>query len=231
MESMTAETLRLEWIDPADLQANPANWRKHPTKQKLALKAAIAEVGWAGALLYNERTQRLIDGHARKEQFAGQPVPVLIGSWDEATEKKILATLDPLAAMAEADTDSLDKLLREVRTGDVNLKAMLDELASRPVITFDGPPQSVIENVEEIEEIKRQRKECNEGQLSKTDTERYLVIVYADREKKQEALRSLNLPEDERYLAAETVELKPRGIVRGCPDAKAAEQKKAGATG
>src|SRR4051794_23230836 len=94
--------LRLEWVDPAELKANDFNWRRHPPGQVAALSAVIEEVGWAGALLYNERTGRLIDGHARKELFEGKgKVPVLIGSWDEVAERKILATLDPLGALAE----------------------------------------------------------------------------------------------------------------------------------
>jgi len=139
--------LRLEYLDPADLDSNPANWRTHPQKQVASLQAAMAEVGWAGALLYNERTKRLIDGHARKGLFAGKgKVPVLIGSWDEATEKKILATLDPLAAMAETEAAKLADLLREVNTGDEDLAAMLSTLATDAGIT---PPDFQPVGVEE----------------------------------------------------------------------------------
>src|SRR5579859_3568175 len=100
-------SLRLEYLDPESLASNDLNWRSHPSEQTKALADVIAEVGWAGALLYNERTKKLIDGHARKDLFAGKgPVPVLIGSWTEAQERKILATLDPLAAMAKADKDA-----------------------------------------------------------------------------------------------------------------------------
>ena len=125
-------TLRLEWMSPAELADNPANWRTHPDAQVAALTDVISEVGWAGACLYNERTGRLIDGHARKKLAHAQgteKIPVLIGSWDEATEKKILATLDPLAALAEADKGKLDALLREVETGSEALSAMLAKLA------------------------------------------------------------------------------------------------------
>src|SRR5262245_43777309 len=112
--------LRLEWRSPAELAENPKNWRTHPDSQLAALADVIAEVGWAGACLYNERTGRLIDGHARRRIAQDQgceKVPVLVGSWDEATEAKILATLDPIAAMAEADSGKLETLLREVSTG------------------------------------------------------------------------------------------------------------------
>src|SRR5260370_23230818 len=77
--------LRLEWLAAKTLSDNPANWRRHPGKQLTALKDVLAEVGWAGALLYNERTKRLIDGHARKKVSSGK-VPVLVGSWSEEQE-------------------------------------------------------------------------------------------------------------------------------------------------
>ena len=107
------ESLRLEWLDPSELAVNPSNWRRHPPNQLAALKDIVGEVGWAGALLYNEATGRLIDGHARKGLFAGEKVPVLIGSWSEADEKKILATLDPIGAMAEANAGALEAVMRE----------------------------------------------------------------------------------------------------------------------
>lgn len=119
--------LRLEWVEAETLQDNPRNWRRHPEKQMAALRDVIAEVGWAGALLYNERTGRLLDGHARKK--LGGLVPVLIGSWTEEQERTILATLDPLAAMAEADGPILEALLREVESDSASIQAMLADLA------------------------------------------------------------------------------------------------------
>lgn len=122
--------LRLEWLDPAELATNPRNWRLHPDTQRRALNDVIGEVGWAGALLFNERTQRLIDGHARKDLFAGKTkVPVLIGSWTEDQEKKILATLDPLTSLAQASSQALTSLLAEVTTDSDDLTALLTTLA------------------------------------------------------------------------------------------------------
>jgi DNA modification methylase len=126
--------LRLEWRSPAELAENPKNWRTHPDAQLTALADVIAEVGWAGACLFNERTGRLIDGHARRKIALDQGcerVPVLVGSWDEATEAKILATLDPISAMAEADSAKLEALLREVSTGSDAIQQLLDDLATK----------------------------------------------------------------------------------------------------
>jgi hypothetical protein len=104
--------LRLEYVDPASLADNPSNWKVHPPEQLGALEEIFGEVGWAGALLYNESTGRLLDGHGRKQLHAGRPVPVLIGSWSEDQERKILATLDPSGWTAQADRKRLDALLK-----------------------------------------------------------------------------------------------------------------------
>src|SRR5271157_5895691 len=124
--------LRLEWRSPAELAENPHNWRRHPPQQIAALRDVLAEVGWAGACLLNERTGRLIDGHARRKLGLAQPtekIPVLIGNWTEEQEAKILATLDPLGAMAEADSARLEELLREVHTDSAVVQQLLDDLA------------------------------------------------------------------------------------------------------
>lgn len=131
--------LRLEWRDASELGDNPANWRRHPASQKAVLKDLLKEVGWAGALLYNEATGRLIDGHLRKEVAKGQKVPVLVGSWTEAQEREILATLDPVGAMAQADGDALITLLAQVETGSQAVKDLLEALANGWRLPLLGP--------------------------------------------------------------------------------------------
>jgi DNA modification methylase len=137
-EEQKQPPLRLEWWVPDRLSDNPLNWRRHPDKQLSALKDVVAEVGWAGALLYNERTKRLIDGHARK-RISSAKVPVLVGSWSEEQELKILATLDPLAAMAEADKGALDALLSYVQTESDTVRALLEGLAAGDVVPLFDP--------------------------------------------------------------------------------------------
>jgi DNA modification methylase len=135
--------LRLEYWVPDKLSDNPLNWRKHPEKQLKALKDILADVGWAGALLFNERTNRLIDGHARKKISKSQEkIPVLIGSWSEEQEKKILATLDPLASLAEADHDALLMLLQGVQTESEAVQALLNDLAAGELVRIFDPEES-----------------------------------------------------------------------------------------
>lgn len=128
---------------PDQLLANPANWRIHPQTQQDALEGVLNEVGWVQQVIVNQRTGHLIDGHLRVAlaMRRGEPtVPVLYVDLDPHEEALILATLDPLAAMAAADAEKLDELLREVSTGEAAVQAMLAELAEAEGIYLDGPP-------------------------------------------------------------------------------------------
>jgi len=123
--------LRLEWRTPEELCDNPLNWRTHPDAQAAGLDGLLTEVGWAGAALFNEATGRLIDGHLRKKvapaRLIDGKMPVLVGSWTEEQEQKILAALDPLAGMAAVDTEALTALLDGMDFGTEGLKAALDK--------------------------------------------------------------------------------------------------------
>src|SRR6266481_1132618 len=102
----------LRRVPASQLQPNPLNWRTHPKRQQDALRGILAEVGYADALLARETPAgglMLIDGHLRAETTPDALVPVLILDVDEAEAAKILATLDPLAAMAQADASRLDR--------------------------------------------------------------------------------------------------------------------------
>jgi len=164
--------LRLEWRSPAELAENPRNWRVHPENQQTALAGAMTEVGWAGACLYNEATGRLIDGHLRWKvaQMQGcELVPVLVGTWTEEQERKILATLDPLAGMAGADPVVLDELLQGVHTGCDDLRDMLTDLwddvqADAIAGTETAEPQDAEPQVDLAEELRKKWKTAA-GQL------------------------------------------------------------------
>ncbi len=123
----------LRRVKASDLKPSPKNWRTHPQTQQDALRAVLAEVGYADALLTRELDDgslMLIDGHLRAETTPDQEVPVLVLDVTEAEADKILATLDPLAGMAEANQDALGRLLHDVETDNEALKAMLEGLAA-----------------------------------------------------------------------------------------------------
>ena len=148
--------LRLEWLSPAELAENPRNWKDHPEAQLHNLRDVLKEVGWAGACLYNERTKRLIDGHARRKlamEQGSEKVPVLVGSWTEEQEKVILATFDPLAAMAQADDAKLEALLAEVRKESPAMLQVCIDVAEQC--------QQIVASVQPLPELGGGREEEN----------------------------------------------------------------------
>ena len=118
----------LRQVKASELLPNPRNWRRHPPGQADALRGALAEIGYADALIAYETPDglMLIDGHLRAETTPDMEVPVLVTDLDDSEASKLLATLDPLSAMAEADTETLG-LLRE--SVDINNQALNDMLA------------------------------------------------------------------------------------------------------
>lgn len=123
------------WVNADQLGENPANWRKHTNRQVNSLKSMIDEVGFVIPVLYNRRTGHLIDGHARKSIKKGSVVPVGVVDCSLEDERKLLATIDPIAAMAEADTTALKALTEQV---EADMKA---------VVGMDADNQKQLESV------------------------------------------------------------------------------------
>jgi DNA modification methylase len=117
---------------PDQLAANPRNWRTHPAAQRKALRGALDTVGWVQQVIVNRRTGNVVDGHARIEEALSRhepTVPVLYVDLSAEEEALVLATLDPIAAMADQDDERLRDLLAEVAVDDEGLAALLADLA------------------------------------------------------------------------------------------------------
>lgn len=102
----------LRMVPAKDLLANPKNWRDHPEEQRSAMRQLLERIGFAGANMARETPEglQLIDGHLRKELADESIVPVLIVDVTEAEADEILATFDPIASMATANSDKLRAL-------------------------------------------------------------------------------------------------------------------------
>jgi ParB-like chromosome segregation protein Spo0J len=135
-------------VPASDLRPNPKNWRTHPKAQQDALRGVLAEVGLADACLARELPDgslMLIDGHLRAETLGDGDVPVLILDVTEAEADKLLATLDPLAAMADSDAARFEELLHTVNTSSQALQELIAETAAQAGLyeDLDGSPQTV----------------------------------------------------------------------------------------
>lgn len=134
----------LRRVPVSQLRPNPRNWRVHPKSQQEALRGVLAEVGYADALVARElpdHSLELIDGHLRAETTPDQEVPVLVLDVDEKEAAKLLALLDPLAALAQTDHDALSELLADVDTQNRAVQEVLDGLLAAPGLELDESSQ------------------------------------------------------------------------------------------
>jgi DNA modification methylase len=133
--SLRDRIVELRRVPVDELLPNPKNWRKHPTAQLEALRGLLVEVGFAGAALARQAADGslvLIDGHLRREALPGETIPVLITDLTEEEADKLLATYDPIGAMATRDDAALKSLLASLTATDPGLKALLEKLGKVP---------------------------------------------------------------------------------------------------
>lgn len=137
-------------VDPEQLLANPLNWREHPGMQRDALRGSLESVGWVDTVMVNNTTGHVVDGHARIEEAIskGSRVPVLYVELTEDEERLVLATFDPIGAMAERSDERLRELLATISTNDSGLSALLDTLRGTDpfdTLNLTGDPDSAPE--------------------------------------------------------------------------------------
>jgi len=119
-------------VDPRELTPNPQNWRTHPKAQQAALTQVLERLGWVQRILVNRTTGHLLDGHLRVEiavRLGVPTVPVAYIEVSEPEEQLVLATLDPLGAMARMDAPRLAELLHGLEA-EGELQALLAQLAA-----------------------------------------------------------------------------------------------------
>ncbi|MGA7730912.1 MAG: hypothetical protein WCD37_06530 [Chloroflexia bacterium] len=144
---------------PDRLLPNPRNWRSHPREQQTALEGVLKEGGWVQQVLVNRRTGHLLDGHLRvaMARERNEPmVPVLYVDLSDEEEALVLATLDPLSAMAAVDQDKLQELLGSISTQEEAVQAMLARLADEagvnaPNVEFKEYDESIAGDVKYFE--------------------------------------------------------------------------------
>jgi hypothetical protein len=145
-------------VPASKLRPNPKNWRTHPKAQQDALRGVLAEIGFAGACLARELPDgslMLIDGHLRVETVADAPVPVLVLDVTEEEADKILATLDPLAAMADKDSERLASLLKSLKESNDALTPLVwPDYVIDPLLSASWTPDEPKEDPVEAHEEK-----------------------------------------------------------------------------
>jgi DNA modification methylase len=189
-ERMRDRVVELIRVRAGELAPNPANWRRHPERQRAALRALLRQIGYADALLARRDQGRLvlIDGHLRQSLDPNQVVPVLVLDLDEAEAEILLLTLDPLAAMATPDPQVLSDLLDRVEASSAAVRELLASVArgaGLPVLPLRRDPDHVPEAPEprtkpgDLWVLGRHRLLCGDA-TSPQDVARLMGGVRAD---------------------------------------------------
>jgi DNA modification methylase len=152
----------IKLVPANQLLANPMNARRHPVRQREALRGSLDTLGWV-APVFVGKSGYLLDGHARVEEALSKDentlIPVIEVDLEVHEESLFLASFDYITYLAEYDRDSLDSLLHDVQTDDARLQVMLGELAENNDLFYgDNPPiieapEPQIDRAEELNKI------------------------------------------------------------------------------
>jgi len=117
--------------DPQALLSHPCNFRVHGEAQTAAMEGSLSTVGIVQNVVVSKRTNRILDGHLRVGLAVRDKQPRVPVTWvdlEPHEEDAVLATMDPIGAMAEIDQAKLDELLASVEIVDPALTDMLDSM-------------------------------------------------------------------------------------------------------
>lgn len=134
--------------DADQLVAHPLNWRIHPRNQQALIADILDEVGFVAEVMVNRRTGRVVDGHMRVmvAMERGEKVPVRYIDVSEEEEEKILATFDPVGALAFRDDNNYQDIMSRISAEEEALKAFFSQ-QKREDKELTNVPQSTVELV------------------------------------------------------------------------------------
>ncbi len=155
-------------LPASELLPHENNPRIHGSFQKEALIALGREVGFARSLLgYRDALGRvrLIDGHLRREVLGNGEVCVEILDVTDDEARKLLLSIDPLAALAETELGPLEILRNLVATDEDALATLWASIETLP------------------EEVDLEKE--NKAEKAKNLPEKWLVLIECENEAMQ----------------------------------------------
>lgn len=156
-------------VKASELVPHELNPRMHSTDQRQALQALYDRIGFARSLLAYELPDgrlKLIDGHLRQEMTPDMEVEVEVLDVSDDEARALLLSIDPLAQLAEYDTDILDELRRQTETDDAMLAALWANIA---------------QSSREVEETLERETKKEPEQVA----EQFMILIECDDEKQQ----------------------------------------------
>jgi DNA modification methylase len=137
----------------SELVPNPSNWRRHPAPQRAAMEGILAEVGDVDYLKVVEQPDgrlMLLDGHLRADIRGDEVVDVVVLDLDDVEQRLVLATFDPVAAMAETDAATQAELLASITVDDAGVADLLEALRTQEMAPFTIEQPVPVEDEEAV---------------------------------------------------------------------------------
>ena len=131
-------------IRARDLVPHEWNFRAHPDAQKAALEAIYEEVGFARSLLAYELPDgrlKLIDGHLRRDLDPDMEVDVEVLDVNDEEARKLILSIDPLAALAQTQRELHERLMKITPTKSPDLEAAWEAAPIAAVKNQSPPPR------------------------------------------------------------------------------------------
>lgn len=137
----------VQYVLGRDLLPHPNNWRTHPPEQLKAVKQIVDTLGFVDAVKVVELGPgkfQIVDGHARVEVLPDEQIPVLVLDLTPDETKQLLATFDPLGAMAGRDPQKLAGLLTDLKGfGDTLAGVVWPDYVIDPLMSANWTPPAV----------------------------------------------------------------------------------------
>lgn len=144
IKSLVKELIK---VPAKDILPHPMNWRTHPTEQLDTLRGLMAEIGFTTPVLVRKLESgqyQALDGHARIETLPpDHMVDCNVLECDAETAMKILATHDPVSAMAGKDMEMLEKLSSQIEFVNPAAQQLLTDLLTVDTLEDDEEEPAV----------------------------------------------------------------------------------------
>lgn len=195
---------------------NPRGISDHARKKLLT---NIKKKGLLDTLVWNRRTGNLVGGHQRLSildelSTTGDDYEIDVSAVDlsDKEEKEQNVFFNNPSAQGTYDVDILGQMLvndeidyKKAGFDDMDLEIMFDGTDYEVAGMFDddSAPKSVqddLASLEEIQRMKRERKEHRERDKDANDPEFYAVVVFPDREAQSRFMEHVGGSRNDRYV-------------------------------
>jgi len=200
------------------LKEAPYNPRQIDDHARKKLMNNIKSVGLLDTLVFNKRTGHILSGHQRlgildslSKTGSDYSLDVAVVDLNERDEKNQNLFFNNPSTQGTYDDDALAKMIADEvvdydKAGfdDMDLQ-MRFEGTEYAVTMFDDDkaPKSVqddLEQLEEIQRMKRERKAHRERDQEENDPEFYAVVVFPDRDAQGRFMERVGMNKNDRYV-------------------------------